>query len=257
LETNNENSESVKPPIPPEKKSTKPTYRALHAYRYRTKIPQTEVQFFEESLDQYRIKTETNTNDRAKNKLFKIPWLGKLQISEPTGAITIYTDKPQAIDRLEKHIGKPLYKEIQTNLLTNSYGAHIPTTQIKLGQTIKTDQNTPLGKATITTTLGIHRGYIDLHQHFKIPSPYSDKFIEKKASKCRVSDAVILKFAIFNGQVTPNDYACFGLRSKSLYPRLVRMEKKGLLCRLGGKGIIYIVTGVANSIINRSSQSVR
>ena len=257
METNNENSEPVKPPIPPAKKSTKPTYRALHAYRYSTKIPQTEVQFFSERLEQYQIKSEPNTNDRAKNKLYDIPWLGKLQISQTTGKITIYTHEPQTINRLEKHIGKPLYKEIQTNLLINSIGIHIPTTQIKQGQTITTDQNTPLGKATITTTLGIHRGYVDLHQHYKIPSPYPDEIVEKKASKRRVSDAEILRYAIKYGQVTPNDYAFFSLAPKSLYPRLSRMATKGLLYRVGGKGIVYMpVAPYANSTLDRNSKNM-
>ena len=253
-QTNDPSPPTIKP-----SKSSQPKYRALHAYRYTTQILQTDVQFFEESLSEYRKKTKTNSNDRAKNILFNLPWLGKLQISETTGAITIYTDDPQAIDKLVKYIGEPLFKEIRKNLLLNSIGVHIPTTQIKLGQTIKTNQITPLGKATITTTLGIHKGYIDLHQHFKIPSPspYPDEIVKEKGSEHRVSDAEILIFTIQNGQIIPNDYAYFGLRSKSLYPRLVRMEKKGLLHRLGGKGIVYIPTAPVNSIIDRNLWNAR
>ena len=164
-QTNDTSPPTIKP-----SKSSQPKYRALHAYRYTTQILQTDVQFFEESLCEYCKKTKTNSNDRAKNILFIIPWLGKLQISEVSGAITIYTNDPQSLYSLERCIGKPLFKEIRKNLILNSIGIHIPTTQIKLCQTIKTDQITPLGTAIITTILGIHREYIDLHQHFKIPS---------------------------------------------------------------------------------------
>lgn len=223
--------------------NNQPRFRAIHGLVYASKV--SDVDNFYGGLYENLMNDSSGAKDRAQTATFQVPQLGKVVLSKTNGAVTVYTDDKQQLSKLESKIGKVNWEELQRNLICRSIGIHAPRITLEVNQTISTIIPTEIGETRITVTYTRDRKYDDTHIHIRTP-PLGDtpngngeEEAEIPKKRKRISDIELIEYAKRNTYISSKNAEEFGLTSKGLSKRLLKLCQDGRLERIEVHPAIY------------------